>query len=131
ELLASLPKAERQTVTDELEAATARMDAALREGNLLAWAAADDAFHRTLVARCGNGRLFRIAQTVTDQAHRARMLTLKLRPTPNGSAADHRRIIAAIRRGECDKAHLRAREHRVASRNKIVPLIVSIGMKHL
>jgi DNA-binding GntR family transcriptional regulator len=131
ELLASLSEAERQSVADELDEATSRMALALRDGDLLAWASADDAFHRTLVARCGNSRLRRIAQTVTDQAHRARMLTLRLRPTPEGSAADHQRIIAAIRKGDCDEAHRLAREHRVAARDQIVPLIVSIGMKYL
>jgi DNA-binding GntR family transcriptional regulator len=131
ELLASLSEPERQSVADELEAATAHMEAALQGGDLVAWAAADDAFHRILVARCGNSRLRRIAQTVTDQAHRARMLTLKLRSKPAGSAAGHRRIIAAIRNGTHDEAHLCAREHRVLARNELVPLIVSIGMKHL
>lgn len=131
ELLASLAEAERQSVADELDEATSRMGRALCDGDLLAWAVADDTFHRTLVARCGNSRLHRIAQTVTDQAHRARMLTLRLRPTPEGSAADHQRIIAAIRKGDCDEAHRFAREHRVAARNQIIPLIVSIGMKYL
>lgn len=131
ELLALLSEEERRPIADELEAATARMGAALRDGDLLAWASADDAFHRILVARCGNGRIGRIAQTVTDQAHRARMLTLKLRPKPTGSAAAHRRIIAAIRTGKSDDARLLAREHRVAARNELIPLIVSAGMKHL
>lgn len=131
ELLASLPEAERQSIADELEAATTRMEEALSDGDFIAWAAADDAFHRTLVARCGNSRLCRIAQTVTDQAHRARMLTLKLRSKPTGSAAAHQRIVAAIRNGTCDEAHLCAREHRVAARDELVPLIVSVGMKHL
>jgi DNA-binding GntR family transcriptional regulator len=131
ELLASLSEAERESVADELEVATAQMDRSLRDGDLLAWATADDAFHQMLVARCGNSRLRRIAQTVTDQAHRARMLTLKLRSKPAGSATAHRRIIAAIRNGSCDEAHLCAREHRVAARNELVPLIVGIGMKHL
>jgi DNA-binding GntR family transcriptional regulator len=131
ELLASLPDAERLSVADELDETTARMDSSLRDGDLLAWAAADDAFHRTLVARCGNSRLRRIAQTVTDQAHRARMLTLKLRSKPTGSAAAHQRITAAIRDGRGAAAHLYARKHRVAARDELVPLIVSIGMKYL
>ena len=71
ELVAALPEEERRLVANELEEATARMEAALRKNDLLAWAAADDLFHRALVERCGNGRIRRIAQTVTDQAHRA------------------------------------------------------------
>lgn len=131
ELLAALPEGERRLVANELEDATARMEAALRKDDLLAWAAADDEFHRTLVERCGNGRIRRIAQTVTDQAHRARMLTLKLRSKPTGSIASHRRIVGAIRDGKVAEAHRLAREHRVNARDELVPLIVSFGIKHL
>src|ERR671913_1376882 len=131
ELLAALPQQERRLVADELKEATARMEAALRKDDLLAWAAADDLFHRTLVERCGNGRIRRIAQTVTDQAHRARMLTLKLRAKPSGSSAAHRRIIRAIAKGQAAEAHRCAREHRVRARDEVVPLIMSFGIKQL
>jgi len=33
--------------------------------DLKAWAMADDRFHRTLVTDCGNGKLARLAATVT------------------------------------------------------------------
>jgi DNA-binding GntR family transcriptional regulator len=131
ELLAARAPDERRLIAGDLEKATARMEAALRRDDLLAWAAADDLFHRTLVERCGNGRIRRIAQTVSDQAHRARMLTLKLRSKPTGSTAAHRRIIRAIEKGKVADAHRFAREHRVAARDEIVPLIVSFGIRHL
>lgn len=131
ELLATLPDKERRLVARKLEGATVRMEEALRKDNLLAWASADDLFHRTLVERCGNGRIRRIAQTVTDQAHRARLLTLKLRSKPTGSAAAHRRIIGAIQKGRVAEAHRYAREHRVSARDELVPLIVSVGIKHM
>lgn len=131
ELLAALPDAVRAAAGNELEAATAAMDAALAQGNLPGWAEADDLFHRLLVERCGNGRLRRIAQTVTDQAHRARMLTLKLRAKPVGSAQAHRLIIAVLRTGEAGEAHRHARAHRVAARDEIVPLIEHIGLRQL
>jgi DNA-binding GntR family transcriptional regulator len=131
ELLAALPEEERHLVADELEEATSGMEQALRDDDLLAWAAADDLFHRILVERCGNSRIRRIAQTVTDQAHRARMLTLRLRSRPTGSVAAHRDIIAAIRKGKAAEAHQQARHHRVGARDELVPLIVSVGIKHL
>lgn len=131
ELLAVLPDAARSAVADDLEVATAAMDEALARDDLPGWAEADDRFHRLLVERCGNGRLRRIAQTVTDQAHRARMLTLKLRAPPAGSAQAHRLIIAAVRAGEAGEAHRRARAHRVAARDEIVPLIEHIGLTQL
>jgi DNA-binding GntR family transcriptional regulator len=131
ELLADRPDEERQPVADALQEATARMEAALPDDDLPAWAAADDLFHRTLVERCGNGRIRRIAQTVTDQAHRARMLTLKLRPKPTGSIAAHGRIVGAIREGRAAEARRSARDHRVGARDELIPLIVSFGIKHL
>jgi DNA-binding GntR family transcriptional regulator len=131
ELLAALPDAERHLVADELEEATLGMEQALRDDDLLAWAAADDLFHRILVERCRNSRIRRIAQTVTDQAHRARMLTLRLRSRPTGSIAAHRDIIAAIRKGKAAEAHQQARQHRIGARDELVPLIVSVGIKHL
>lgn len=131
ELLAALPEAVRAAAADELEAATAAMDEALARDDLPGWAEADELFHRVLVERCGNGRLRRIAQTVTDQAQRARMLTLKLRAKPVGSAQAHRLIIAALRAGEAAEAHRLARAHRVAARDEIVPLIEHIGLRQL
>jgi len=131
ELLAALPEAARLVVADELEAATAAMEEALARDDLPGWAEADELFHRLLVERCGNGRLRRIAQTVTDQAHRARMLTLKLRARPTGSAQAHRSIIAALRSGDAGEAHRSARAHRVGARDEIVPLIEHIGLRQL
>ena len=131
ELLAALPEAVRMAAADGLEAATAAMDAALARDDLPGWAEADELFHRLLVEHCGNGRLRRIAQTVTDQAHRARMLTLKLRARPTGSAQAHRTIIAAVRSGDAAEAHRSARWHRVAARDEIVPLIEHIGLRQL
>lgn len=131
ELLAALPDDERDLVADELEEATSRMEQALREDDLHAWAVADDRFHRILVERCGNSRIRRIAQTITDQAHRARMLTLKLRSKPSGSIAAHRAIAAAIRAGRAAEAHQHARQHRIGARDELIPLIVSFGIKHL
>lgn len=131
ELLAASPEPVRAAVADELEAAAAAMDEALARDDLPGWAEADDLFHRLLVERCGNGRLRRIAQTVTDQAHRARMLTLKLRARPTGSAQAHRLIIAAVRAGDTAEAHRCARAHRIAARDEIIPLIEHIGLRQL
>jgi DNA-binding GntR family transcriptional regulator len=131
ELLAALPFDQRRCVADELEEASARMEQALRSNDLHAWAIADDQFHRLLVERCGNSRLCRIAQTITDQAHRARVLTLKLRSKPAGSSSAHRDIAEAVRKGRVADAHQRARQHRINARDELLPLIESFGIKHL
>jgi DNA-binding GntR family transcriptional regulator len=131
ELIAGLPDAERLSVADDLDAATQAMVAALDQDDREAWAVADAAFHRALVERCRNGRLRRIAGQIRDQAHRARLLTLKLRPKPAGSTQEHRQIIEAIRAGDASAAHRTARQHRVRARDELLPLIAQLGLRTL
>src|SRR5271165_3753719 len=131
ELLAGLPEFERGTKANALEALNASMGSALQNDDLLAWAKADDEFHRLLVASCGNGRIARIAETIMDQSHRARMLTLKLRPTPTQSVEEHQLIIDAIRKGLPVEAHNHARAHRARARDTLLPLLDRFGIKHL
>ncbi len=131
ELLAEKAVEERRLVAEELDDVNARMDAALVADDLVAWAKADERFHQLLVERSGNRRLARMFYTVMDQSHRARMLTLRLRPVPTASVREHRAIVEAIRSGDPQLARERARQHRAAARNQIQPLLASIGMKHL
>src|ERR1700732_650267 len=52
ELLAALPESERCIKADALDALNATMGLALQENDLVAWAKADDEFHRLLVVSC-------------------------------------------------------------------------------
>jgi DNA-binding GntR family transcriptional regulator len=131
ELIAALPEAQRGPIADELDALNRAMRASLRAGDLDAWAEADDAFHRTLVERCNNGRIARMARTIRDQSHRARMLTLRMRAKPTRSLADHQAIIAAIRSGEVGAAHDAARAHRLRARDELLPLLSQHGIRQL
>jgi DNA-binding GntR family transcriptional regulator len=131
ELLAEKPADARGPIADELDGVNARMESALAADDLVAWARADERFHQLLVERSGNGRLARMFHTTMDQSHRARMLTLRLRPRPTASARDHRGIVEAIRRGDARTARDRAKRHRVAARDQLLPLLDQLGMKHL
>lgn len=131
ERVAGLPDPERLRAADELAAHTDAMAEAQGRGDLPAWGAADESFHRTLVERAGNGRLNRIMQTINDQSHRARMLTLRLRQELDASVAEHRRIVAAIREADATGAHRHARDHRIRARDALLPLIESFGLRHL
>jgi DNA-binding GntR family transcriptional regulator len=131
ELLAEKPGDERGPIADELDGLNARMRSALAADDLDDWAKADERFHQLLVERSGNGRLARMFGTIMDQSHRARMLTLRLRPKPTSSVREHRAIVDAIRRGEARKARERAKQHRVAARDKLLPLLTQLGMRHL
>lgn len=130
-LLAEMPEAKRENAATELAAHTTTMAAAREAGDLAGWGHADECFHRTLVERAGNGRMIRINQTITDQAHRARMLTLKLRRELGASVAEHEQIIQAIRIGDAAAAQEQAYRHRSRARDELLPLLESFGLKHL
>ena len=131
ELLAALPEPEGRVKADDLDALNASMSLALQDNDLLGWAKADDEFHRLLVESCGNGRIARIAGTIMDQSHRARMVTLKWRPLPAKSVEEHQHIVEAIRKGLPTQAHHKARAHRAHARDLLLPLLERFGVKQL
>lgn len=131
ELIAGRPEAERRRIAAELDASNAEMKAALQRGDLDGWARADDRFHRALIERSGNGRLARLANTTMDQAHRARMMTLRLRAKPTKSVRDHQAIVKAIRSGDAVSAGAKAKAHRLRARDELLPLLEQLGMKQL
>ena len=114
-----------------LEDFTVKMERALAAGDLDGWADADEAFHDTLVARCGNGRIRRLVETVSGQSHRARRLTLNMRPSPSQSAVEHRDIVAAITAGDSAAAGQAARAHRRRARDQLVPILRRINFAAL
>jgi DNA-binding GntR family transcriptional regulator len=130
-LLAEQAADARLQAVAALEAETASMAAALEQNDLLAWAAADGRFHNLLTELCGNRRLARMASTVMDQSHRARLLTLHLRPPPAASAAEHGQITAAIHEGDPVGADAAARRHRTHARDALMPLLEQYGMRNL
>lgn len=100
-------------------------------GDLSAWGAADESFHRALVERADNGRMIWIMQTINDLSHRARMLTLPLRQELDASVAEHRRIIEAIREADTAQAYEHARQHRIRARDNLLPLLENFDLRHL
>jgi DNA-binding GntR family transcriptional regulator len=130
-LLAGQPREGVLATVETLERETGMMEEALGRDDLPAWADADERFHQALTERCGNRRLARMAATVLDQSHRARMFTLRLRPEPSASAAEHRAITDAIRAGEPAAAEAAARIHRVRARDALLPLLAQYGMRNL
>jgi DNA-binding GntR family transcriptional regulator len=131
ELLAERPSPERLATTRELEAANKAMEVALRNDDLAGWAKADESFHRLLIEHSGNQRLLRMYHTVMDQSHRARMITLRIRPRPERSVKEHRSIVDAIKRGNASDARNYAKEHRVRARDQLLPLLEQVGFRHL
>jgi DNA-binding GntR family transcriptional regulator len=130
-LLAELDKPSRAQVSSMLDDINAGMRSALGRNDLDAWAKADDLFHRALIDQCRNGRLARLANTIMDQSHRARMMTLRLRAKPDRSFKEHQAIASAIKRGDAKEALALAMQHRRRARDELLPLLNQLGMKNL
>jgi DNA-binding GntR family transcriptional regulator len=107
------------------------MEAAVTSGDRDAWAKADERFHLALLDLCGNRRLAGIVMTMWDQAHRARMFTLKLRPLPVESTREHRAAMEAILAGDADRARDIYRAHRARGGRELISLIERYGLNRL
>lgn len=129
ELLASrkLGRRDLQPLVDACDA----MEAALARDDLRGWAEADVRFHHILVESCGNRRLSELIKTVWDQAHRARMTTLTLRPVPTQSTREHRAIVKAILAGDAEKAGAIYRAHRKRAGEELLKIIARHQLRHL
>ncbi|SLN65139.1 GntR family transcriptional regulator [Oceanibacterium hippocampi] len=109
-----------------VEGALNEMDAALATDDRDRWAAADKRFHDLLVAMSGNRRLQALVESYNDQVHRARMLTVHLRPSPTRSNSDHKALFEAIVAGD----QKRARALHTAHRKEAMHLIIDLLQKH-
>ena len=99
------------------------MTAALKADNLDAWAESDERYHRYLIALAGNRLLSDTLQGLWDRAHRARMVTLRLRPKPVNSTKEHYAIVEAIRAGDSKKAAQLYRAHRQRGSRELLAIL--------
>jgi DNA-binding GntR family transcriptional regulator len=122
----------REELASLLQACDA-MEAALSgvTPDLVAWADADELFHMRLAQLCGNKRLASMIMTVWDQAHRARMFTLSLRPLPKESTAEHRTVVEAILAGDSERARNLYFAHRKRGGAELTSIIERHGIQRL
>lgn len=114
-----------------LEKASEDMDGALKRNDLEAWARADEAFHALLLDLCGNRMLKQLVLNTWDRAHRARMVTLRLRPKPVNSTREHRALVKAIRKGDPQAARDVQRAHRQRAGTELLSLLRRLGLRGL
>jgi DNA-binding GntR family transcriptional regulator len=107
------------------------MERALKADNLDAWAAADESFHRHLVALSGNRLLIDCVQNCWDRAHRARMVTLRMRPKPIHSTREHREMVEKIRAGDGRAAFDAYRAHRERGAKELLEILEYYQLKTL
>jgi DNA-binding GntR family transcriptional regulator len=103
--------------------ASKEMNTALRSNDLDAWARADDRFHRYIVEMSGNRLLVATVQKIWDRAHRARMVTLRLRPKPVNSTREHNAIVDAIRAGDAELTARLFRAHRERGSSELLAIL--------
>lgn len=114
-----------------LEKATADMETALEQGDLDAWADADDRFHHHMLDLHGNRRLQEFVLELNDQAHRTRIVTLRLRDKPVKSNQEHREILEHIRNGNADATRNAFRAHRQRAAQELISLLEKFRITHL
>lgn len=107
------------------------MDDALAADDLAGWAQADERFHRLLVEAANNRRLAELVETFVGQAHRVRMLTLRLRPKPSDSNRDHEAVVDAVAAHDPVRAREIHRAHRERSGRMLVEILSSHGLTQL
>jgi DNA-binding GntR family transcriptional regulator len=99
--------------------------------DLAAWAVADEAFHAGLAKLCGNRRLAAMIMMVWDQAHRARMFTLRLRALPRASTDEHRAVLDAVLAGDPARAAKLYAAHRRRGGAELMAIIEKHGLRTL
>jgi DNA-binding GntR family transcriptional regulator len=107
------------------------MAKALKANDLDAWATADERFHRQLVALCGNRLLIDAVHNCWDRAHRARMVTLRMRPKPVHSTREHMEMVENIRRGDARAAFESHRAHRERGSRELLAILERYRLQQL
>ncbi len=120
----------RPTATElrPLAGASRDMSAALKRNDLDAWARADEHFHRQLLELAGNTVLMNTVQLLWDRAHRARMVTLRLRPPPVNSTREHNAIVDAIKAGDPEDAVRHYKRHRERASVELLAILEKAGL---
>jgi DNA-binding GntR family transcriptional regulator len=129
ERLASRAAGDNDPVDAEIRETALAAEVALQQSDLMGWAEADDRFHTLLVERSGNPYLATLARAVMEQSHRARLLTLHLRPPPTSSNRDHREILKAISRRDAAAAKAALEAHRRRGMAVLLPILDSLSSR--
>lgn len=116
---------------EPMKEATRDMEVALKNDDLDAWATADEKFHRALIDLCGNRRLANMANTVRDQGHRARMVTLRLREKPSASVDEHEQVLRAIENGDWETARDVHYQHRRRASEELTEILEKYRLPQL
>ena len=111
--------------------ATRDMNRALEANNLEEWAKADERFHKDLIEATGNHLLLEAVQQYWDRVHRARMITLQLRPKPENSTKEHAALVEMLRAGDARGAVGVNRRHRERASQELLAIFERFQLQQL
>jgi DNA-binding GntR family transcriptional regulator len=111
-----------------LVTATEAMERALEQNDLDGWAEADEQFHTRLLELHGNKRMTDYVTKLFDQAHRARIITLRLRPSPVRSTQEHREILTHLRNGDAVAVRELFRVHRTRAAGELLKILKQVHL---
>ncbi len=107
------------------------MERALAADDLDAWAQADERFHRHLIMLSGNRLLIDAVLNCWDRAHRARMVTLRMRDKPTHSTREHMALVERIRAGDARGAAEVHRAHRERGSRELLVILERYRLQQL
>lgn len=113
-------------LTRVLSAIVRRQGEAVDAGDVTAGLDADTEFHRTLVEASGLPDVWSVVERARELHHRIRAIAVPTLNSGPQAVADHRRVIAALRRGDAERADRALSLH--LSRN--VTLARTIAARH-
>ena len=111
-----------------LSSLSKKMVKALNQDDLDKWSRADEEFHKQIVLLSGNSRLVNTVNSFRDQTHRARLITLRLRPKPVASSKEHLAVVEALKNGEIERAKTINRKQWERSRKQLTEILERFGI---
>lgn len=96
---------------EDIERATAAIEAGVQAQGMQAWEAANRAFHTALYQPCAMPRLLATIDALHESRLRYMHATASCVAWDPGSQREHRQILAAVRQGDADKACRLLEEH--------------------
>lgn len=123
----------KRTELVPLQAAVAAMEDALKAKNDVAWADADDRFHKELFELSGNRRLLQIGRQLRDVGQRAHLLAVKLQNDEYKarSVEAHRLLLDVIVAGNPWTVMEDHFKQRLRGEEALIALLEHYGLKNL
>jgi DNA-binding GntR family transcriptional regulator len=123
--------AERATAEELqiLEDAVRAMEQALERADIQGWSAADEAFHSAVLVAAHNRRIQEAVARVRAQWRQRQQLTMRLRPKPTLSTANHRATLEAIKARDGNRAREIDQRQRSEVNKVLIDILKSIGSR--